>query len=213
MGYRSTCPIAARYRVPIVVTGFEPLDLLQGIHMCLRQLEEGRAEVENQYAPGRDRGGQPAGAVAGRPRCSKWWTARGAGVGEIPRSGLGLRPDYREFDAERRFDLSAVGPRPEPAECMSGLVLAGPDQAARVRGVRHPLHTRAPAGRDDGVVRGRLRRLLSSPAVLVQVLSARCGGLDATVRLSTPLPRTGHLHRSLAPRTAPGTQHCTEHFS
>ena len=124
MGFEEYVPISAKYRVPIVVTGFEPLDILMGVHMCLRQLEEGRAEVENQYTRiVRPEGNRPAQQlvaevfeVVDRP-----WR----GIGPIPGSGLSLRPGYAEFDAERRFDLSGVGLTPEPAECRSGEVLQG----------------------------------------------------------------------------------------
>jgi hydrogenase expression/formation protein HypD len=124
MGYTEYFPIAARYHVPIVVTGFEPLDLLQGIHMCLSQLEQGRAVVENQYSRVvTETGNRPAQQLVGQvfEVVNRAWR----GIGEIARSGLGVRPEYREFDAEHRFDLSAVGPRPEPAECLSGQVLQG----------------------------------------------------------------------------------------
>ncbi len=124
MGYTEYVPIAAKYKVPIVVTGFEPLDILQGIYMCLKQLEEGRAEVENQYTRVvSEQGNRPAQSLVAEvftvvPRA---WR----GIGEIPRSGLGLREAYTEFDAEQRFDLSFVGPRPEPPECIAGLILQG----------------------------------------------------------------------------------------
>ncbi len=124
MGYREYLPIAERYRVPVVVTGFEPLDLLQGLYLCLKQLEEGRAVVENQYARVvTEAGNQPAQALVSQvfQVVHRAWR----GIGEIPRSGLGLRDEYAMFDAERRFDLSEVGPRPEPAECIAGLVLQG----------------------------------------------------------------------------------------
>jgi hydrogenase expression/formation protein HypD len=124
MGYTEYVPIAARYKVPIVVTGFEPLDILQGLYLCLKQLEEGRAEVENQYARVvSEQGNRPAQALVAEVFgvVSRAWR----GIGEIPRSGLGLNEAYAEFDAERRFDLSAVGPRPEPAECIAGLILQG----------------------------------------------------------------------------------------
>jgi hydrogenase expression/formation protein HypD len=123
MGYEEYVPLAARYRVPIVVTGFEPMDILQGILMCVHQLESGRAEVENQYSRAvRPEGNQPAQQLMREvfevvPR--KW-----RGVGEIARSGLGLRGDYAAFDAERRF--SVAGRRvEEPADCLSGQVLQG----------------------------------------------------------------------------------------
>jgi hydrogenase expression/formation protein HypD len=123
MGYVEYEPLARRYRVPIVVTGFEPLDILQGVYMCVKQLEEGRAEVENQYARAvRRQGNTHAQALIREvfevvPR--KW-----RGVGEIPRSGLALRAAYRRFDAEARFGL-ADRTEDEPGECMSGLVLQG----------------------------------------------------------------------------------------
>ena len=123
MGYEEYRPIAAKYRVPIVVTGFEPLDLLQGIHMCVRQLEEGRAEVENAYLRSvRSEGNRPAIDLIRevfRVVDRKW-----RGVGEIPRSGLALRDGYTGFDAELRFGLTDYSAE-ESSECMSGLVLQG----------------------------------------------------------------------------------------
>jgi hydrogenase expression/formation protein HypD len=124
MGYTEYVPLAARHRVPIVVTGFEPLDILQGAYLCLRQLEEGRAEVENQYSRVvSERGNRPAQALVAEVFHVVTRALRG--IGEIPRSGLGLTEAFAEFDAERRFDLSGGGPRPEPAECIAGLVLQG----------------------------------------------------------------------------------------
>jgi hydrogenase expression/formation protein HypD len=123
MGYTEYEPIAQKYQVPIVVTGFEPLDILQGVYMCLKQLEEGRAEVENQYARSVRRDGNLHAQELIRqvfqvvPR--KW-----RGVGEIPQSGLGLREKYAGFDAERRFGL-ADHTVEESSECRSGLVLQG----------------------------------------------------------------------------------------
>jgi hydrogenase expression/formation protein HypD len=123
MGFEEYFPLAAKYRVPIVVTGFEPLDILQGVLMTVQQLESGRAGVENQYARSvRREGNQPAQELIKKifqvvPR--KW-----RGIGEIPQSGLGLRAEYAAFDAEKKFSL--VGMRvEEPAECLSGLVLQG----------------------------------------------------------------------------------------
>ena len=123
MGYGEYPPLAAKYRVPIVVTGFEPLDILQGVLMVVRQLESGRAEVENQYTRSvRREGNRPAQELIRKvftvvPR--KW-----RGVGEIPQSGLGLNDAYAAFDAEKKFDL-ADHHVDEPAECLSGLVLQG----------------------------------------------------------------------------------------
>jgi hydrogenase expression/formation protein HypD len=123
MGYWEYPPLAAKYRVPIVVTGFEPLDIFQGVLMVVQQLESGRAEVENQYTRAvRREGNQPAQELIRKvfkvvPR--KW-----RGVGEIPQSGLGLNDAYAAFDAEKKFGL-ADHHVDEPAECLSGLVLQG----------------------------------------------------------------------------------------
>lgn len=123
MGYTEYYPIAAKYRVPIVVTGFEPLDLLQGIYMCVLQLEEGRFEVENQYARSvRRRGNASAqGLVA---RVFRVVDRKWRGIGGIPRSGLGLADDYAEFDAETRFGVSEYTAQEHP-ECISGLIMQG----------------------------------------------------------------------------------------
>ncbi|MDR7426632.1 MAG: hydrogenase formation protein HypD [Armatimonadota bacterium] len=123
MGYEEYRPLAARYGVPIVVTGFEPLDILQGVYMCVRQLEEGRAEVENQYV----RSVRPQGNRAARELIAQVFCVvprRWRGIGEIPKSGLGLQPAYADFDAERRFGLAGRGVE-ESTECRSGLVLQG----------------------------------------------------------------------------------------
>jgi len=123
MGYEEYPPIAAKYHVPIVVTGFEPMDILQGVLMVVQQLESGRAEVENQYTRSvRREGNQPAQELMRKvfkivPR--KW-----RGVGEIPQSGLGLNDAYAAFDAEKKFGLVDHHVE-EPTECLSGLVLQG----------------------------------------------------------------------------------------
>jgi hydrogenase expression/formation protein HypD len=123
MGYEEYIPLAQKYRVPIVVTGFEPLDILQGILMCVCQLENGRAEVENQYLRSvRRKGNVPAQELVSQvfrvvPR--KW-----RGVGEIPQSGLGLRDEYVAYDAESRFGVAAYSVEEDP-ECISSKVLRG----------------------------------------------------------------------------------------
>jgi len=123
MGYTEYEPLAARYRVPIVVTGFEPLDVFQGIAMCVAQLETGRAKVENQYARSVQReGNQPAQQLI--RDVFQVVRRRWRGVGEIPQSGLGLRETYADFDAERRFGPATLGPDIS-SECLSGLVLQG----------------------------------------------------------------------------------------
>lgn len=123
MGYNEYLPIAGKYRIPIVVTGFEPLDILQGILMCVEQLESGRAEVANQYARAVSQdGNRPAMEIVSQvfrvvPR--KW-----RGVGEIPQSGLGLAEAYDAFDAEKKFDVTGVTADESP-DCISGLILQG----------------------------------------------------------------------------------------
>jgi hydrogenase expression/formation protein HypD len=123
MGYTEYEPIAARYRVPIVVTGFEPLDLIEGILMTVRQLEEGRAEVENQYVRAVRRSGNTAAQDAirqGFTVSARTWR----GIGEIPASGLALAPRYAEFDAERRFAVDGIAAGENPA-CIAGDILRG----------------------------------------------------------------------------------------
>jgi len=123
MGTTEYEAVAMRCKVPIVITGFEPADLLAAILRAVTQLEEGCAVVENGY--GRVVG--PCGNPSGRAliaevfeRCDRPWR----GLGVIPRSGLRLRAEYRDHDAERRFDVQTVE-RGEPPECISGLILRG----------------------------------------------------------------------------------------
>jgi hydrogenase expression/formation protein HypD len=123
MGWTEYLPLAERYRVPIVVTGFEPLDILEGILMAVRQLEDGRFEVENQYVRSVTReGNEPAQALVRQVfrLVDRQWR----GIGMIPRSGLGLRQEFEAFDAERKFDLRNVTAS-EPTECRAGDVLRG----------------------------------------------------------------------------------------
>ena len=123
MGFTEYGPIAEKYRVPIVVTGFEPLDILQGVYMCVQQLEQGRADVENQYTRSVRREGNQVAQRLIRdvfrviPR--KW-----RGVGEIPCSGFALSEKYADFDAERRFGVADYTAE-ESGECISGLILQG----------------------------------------------------------------------------------------
>ncbi len=131
MGTRQYEPIAARHRVPIVVTGFEPLDLLEGIRRCVTQLEQGRAEVDNAYP----RAVRPEGNPAAQAMlaevfevCDRQWR----GIGLIPSSGWRLAPAFAGFDAERRFDVGDLQVD-EPARCRAGEVLQGlirPDECA-----------------------------------------------------------------------------------
>jgi hydrogenase expression/formation protein HypD len=123
MGWTEYEPLASRYRVPIVVTGFEPVDILEGILMAVSQLEEGRFEVENQYVRSvRREGNEPARRIVEDvfQLVDRQWR----GIGMIPASGLGLRPEFAEFDAEKKFELDSIRAT-EPAECMAGDVLRG----------------------------------------------------------------------------------------
>jgi hydrogenase expression/formation protein HypD len=123
MGWREYEPIAARYRVPIVVTGFEPLDLLEGILMAVRQLESGRAEVENQYIRAVRRNGNEHAQEAVRTVfqvADRVWR----GVGQIARSGLELSAAFTEFDAARRFAVEDIETLENPA-CIAGAILRG----------------------------------------------------------------------------------------
>jgi hydrogenase expression/formation protein HypD len=123
MGTGEYKPLAAKYDVPIIVTGFEPLDILQGLYMCVVQLEQGRAEVENQYERSvREHGNRPAQDLLAdmfRVVPRKW-----RGIGKIPQSGWALTEKYRKFDAEQRFGIADASVK-EPPDCISGLVLQG----------------------------------------------------------------------------------------
>ena len=123
MGTAEYQPLVERYRVPVVVTGFEPLDLLHGVAMAVRQLEEGRADVEIQYA----RVVRPEGNPVARRAIEEVFEVTDRtwrGLGPIPRSGLGLNARYAAFDAERRFPDDTPEAREDP-ECRAGVVLQG----------------------------------------------------------------------------------------
>jgi len=123
VGYLDYEDLARQFHVPIVVGGFEPLDLLEAVLMLVRQLEEGRAQVENQYARSVTRAGNLAAQQIMEEVfevCDRKWR----GIGSIPASGYRLRPAFAAFDAERVFGLADHGVE-EPAECISALVLQG----------------------------------------------------------------------------------------
>ena len=123
MGYRDYESISARYNVPIVITGFEPVDLLEGVLMAVLQLEEGRAEVAHQYARAVTREGNMAARKLVESVfevCERKWR----GVGPIPQSGYRLREEFHSFDAERRFQVGAINTQ-EPSVCISGEILRG----------------------------------------------------------------------------------------
>jgi hydrogenase expression/formation protein HypD len=123
MGTSEYEPIAHRYQVPVVITGFEPVDLIEGVLRTVKQLEAGQAEVENQYA----RAVRPEGNEASRRLiddvfevCDRKWR----GVGLIPKSGFKLRYEYRAHDAQRRFEVDDIETC-ESSLCISGQVLKG----------------------------------------------------------------------------------------
>lgn len=163
MGCTEYEPLAAKHRVPIVVTGFEPLDILEGIRLCVQQLEAGRARVENAYARAVRHGGNlPAQALIRdvfRVVHRKW-----RGVGEIPHSGLGLQEKYAAFDAEQRFGVAELTVEESP-ECISGLVLQGlkKPQECPAFGTRctpeHPLGATMVSGEGACAAYYRYRRL------------------------------------------------------
>jgi len=123
MGYWEYPSLAIQYGVPMAVTGFEPLDLTQGILQTVRMLEEGRVEVENAYPRlVTFEGNRPAQQMIGQvfqERDRKW-----RGIGIIPNSGWGLRAEFDEFNAEKRFDVQQIQPEESPL-CIAGLVLQG----------------------------------------------------------------------------------------
>jgi hydrogenase expression/formation protein HypD len=123
MGCEEYEPIAKYYQVPIVVTGFEPVDMLEGIYLTVKQLEAGEARMENQYA----RAVRHEGNLASRRLiedvfeiCDRKWR----GVGLIPKSGYKLRYEYRAHDAERKFEVEGIETE-ESTACISGQILRG----------------------------------------------------------------------------------------
>jgi len=123
MGWSEYEPIAARYKVPIAITGFEPVDLLEGILLAVRQLEQGRAEVENQYARAVTREGNvPARRMISQvfDIADRSWR----GIGIIPKRGYKLSYAFRDHDADRIFQVENIRTR-EPEICISGQVLRG----------------------------------------------------------------------------------------
>jgi hydrogenase expression/formation protein HypD len=123
MGYREYEPISDRFKVPIVITGFEPIDILEGVLMTVRQLEAGVHKVENQYPRVVQRDGNRVAQNLVNEVfevCDRKWR----GVGSIPKSGYKLRYEFRDHDADRIFDTKEIDTK-EPEICISGLVLKG----------------------------------------------------------------------------------------
>lgn len=141
MGYNEYFPIAQNYHIPIIVTGFEPVDILQGVLLCIKQLEAGRYDVENQYRRVvKQAGNQSAQRLINKvfQKTNTNWR----GLGEIANSGLTLRPELAQWNAEHRFELSDIK-QTEPAKCQSGKVLQGllkPDQCPEFGTLCTPEH-------------------------------------------------------------------------
>lgn len=123
MGWEEYEPIAEKYKVPIVPTGFEPIDVLEGILLVVKQLEEGRHEVENQYLRAVKREGNRE-AIRIIHEVFEVTNRKWRGIGEIPMSGLKIRDAYAAFDAEKKFAVGDIVTE-ESALCISGLVLQG----------------------------------------------------------------------------------------
>jgi hydrogenase expression/formation protein HypD len=123
MGTQEYPPLAEHYRVPMVVTGFEPLDILEGIRRTVAQLEAGRHEVENAYPRAVSAAGNPA-AKAMLDDVFEVTDRAWRGIGVIPDSGWRLSPRYRDFDAEHRFAVGELHAA-ESSICRSGEVLQG----------------------------------------------------------------------------------------
>ena len=123
MGTAEYGPLAKRFGVPIVVTGFEPVDILHGVLECVRLLEAGRPEVANAYT----RAVRPEGNVHAMQAMREVFAVADRnwrGLGRIPQSGFVLRPEFRAFDAAARFGVGGDAP-PEATECISGLIMRG----------------------------------------------------------------------------------------
>ena len=123
MGMQEYYPLVKKYKIPIVITGFEPLDLVQGIYMAVKQLEEGRSELENQYARVvKEHGNKAAINVIGKvfEVGDREWR----GIGEIPNSGYVIREAYRKYDAEAKFGIGNIKV-PENSSCIAGEILRG----------------------------------------------------------------------------------------
>ena len=123
MGYEDYFPIAKKYRTPIVVTGFEPVDILQGIYLAVKQLEGERVDVENQYARAvRIEGNLPARRLL--TEVFEVIDRKWRGIGMIPQSGWGLRPEFADHDAERIFEVADIETQ-ECIDCVAGQIMQG----------------------------------------------------------------------------------------
>ena len=194
---------AEEYRKPVVIAGFEPLDVMQAILMLVRQINEGRAEVENEFTRAVTREGN----LKAQALVSEVFELRRAfewrGLGEVPYSALRIREAFAAFDAERRFGLEyAVGRRQQ------GLRMrrhpARREAPARLQGVRHRVHAGEPDRLVHGVVRRRLRGVLQLRAL---PRDARRGGASHERRargLRPPARLQARPRRPVARRRAGG---------
>lgn len=123
MGYKDYYPLAERYKIPIIITGFEPLDLVQGIYMAVNQLEKGTHDVENQYSRAVKEEGNTA-AINVINKVFKIGNREWRGIGEIPNSGYVLTKEFIDFDAESKFGISNIKV-PENPDCIAGEILRG----------------------------------------------------------------------------------------
>ena len=123
MGLKEYYPLVEKYKIPIVVTGFEPLDLVQGIYMALVQLEKGEYKLENQYARVVRKKGNPE-AIHIIEKVFEIGDREWRGIGTIPMSGYVLKSEYRNFDAESKFGISSIT-TPENSDCIAGQILKG----------------------------------------------------------------------------------------
>ena len=123
MGYKDYYPLVEKYKVPIIITGFEPLDLVQGIYMAVKQLEEGRHEVENQYSRVVKEEGNKA-AIEVINKVFEVGDREWRGIGKIPNSGYKLTKEFKDFDAELKFGIQNIKV-PENPLCIAGEILKG----------------------------------------------------------------------------------------
>ncbi|MFZ2170365.1 MAG: hydrogenase formation protein HypD, partial [Methylococcaceae bacterium] len=123
MGYHEYLPLCAQHKIPIVITGFEPVDILHGLYLCIKQLEEKRYQVENEYSRVvKEQGNQPAQQLIHKvfDVVDRSWR----GLGEIAASGLALTNEYKQWNAEQRFAVTTINTQ-EPTNCQSGVILQG----------------------------------------------------------------------------------------
>ncbi|MEZ4830357.1 MAG: hydrogenase formation protein HypD [Bacteroidia bacterium] len=123
MGISEYLPLVEKYHIPMVVTGFEPVDLLQGILMAVRQLEKGEAKLENPYARVVLKEGNQR-AIQAIKQVFEVSDREWRGIGEIPNSGYELKADFADFDARKKFDIPPTVVK-ENSECMAGEILKG----------------------------------------------------------------------------------------